>query len=181
MTTSSTPPKAGRRHGHSPGKLRNHMPGSSKDVEKTTPSPTSTMATAANAAVPGFTGETRCQVPAKEIVPFAKKLGLTKKWLCELLDFPRSTIDSQIAANRPLAQDHAERFLEVRGLVELVAQMVNESGNPEGSDAAAWLGDWLHLPQPALGGIPPADYLDTQGGIRTVRDLLLRVQSGAYS
>ncbi|MEB2314819.1 MAG: DUF2384 domain-containing protein [Xanthomonadaceae bacterium] len=139
------------------------------------------MAIAASAATPDFTEEAHHQVYAKEIVPFAKKLGLSKKRLCELLGFPRSTVDRQIAANRLLSPDHAERFLGVWELAELVAQMVNESGNPEGFDAAAWLGDWLRRPQPALGGIPPADYLYTQGGIGIVRDLLLRAQSGAYT
>lgn len=181
MTTSPMPPRAGRHPGHTPSELRTLVPRSSMDAETTPPGPTSAMTTAARAAAPDFTEETRRQVPAKEIVLLAKKLGLSKKRLYELLGFPRSTVDRQIAANRPLSPDLAKHFLEVRGLAELVEQMVNESGNPEGFDAAAWLGGWLHQPQPALGGVPPADYLHTQGGISSVRDLLLRTQSGAYA
>jgi len=38
-------------------------------------------------------------------------------------------------------------------LIGQVQAMVEQSGNPEGFDAAHWLGAWLDEPLPALGGL----------------------------
>jgi hypothetical protein len=62
-----------------------------------------------------------------------------------------------------------------------VARMVRESGRPEGFDAKQWLQEWLTLPQAALGGKRPDEFLGTEEGQRTLSDLLAREQSGAYS
>jgi len=58
--------------------------------------------------------------------------------------------------------------------------MVNESGNPEDFDAAVWLANWLKEPNPALGCIPPGEYMDTAEGFNLLSDTLARMQSGAY-
>ena len=47
-------------------------------------------------------------------------------------------------------------------------------------DTAKWLGQWIELPQPALGGRRPADLLDTPTGVETVVRLLGSLESGAY-
>jgi hypothetical protein len=62
-----------------------------------------------------------------------------------------------------------------------VQRIVRESGRGEGFDATRWLSDWLSLPVPALGDQAPADVLQTPGGLQTVRTLLARMQSGAFS
>jgi uncharacterized protein (DUF2384 family) len=47
-------------------------------------------------------------------------------------------------------------------------------------DARAWLERWLDRPQPALGGIPPRDLLESEEGFRAVSKLLGASISGAY-
>jgi uncharacterized protein (DUF2384 family) len=72
----------------------------------------------------------------------------------------------------------------VIGFAKLVGQvqtLVNESGDPESFDAARWLAQWLERPMPALGGRPPAEYMDTAEGQQIVAGLLERTRGGAYA
>lgn len=62
-----------------------------------------------------------------------------------------------------------------------VQAMVEESGIPEGFDAAAWLATWLEQPLPALDAKRPAELMDTAEGQSIVAQILSRAQSGAYS
>lgn len=66
-------------------------------------------------------------------------------------------------------------------LLEQMREMVRQSGEPAGFDAAAWLSRWLSEPLPALGGARPIDLLNTAEGEAQVSTILARMQSGAYS
>ncbi len=59
--------------------------------------------------------------------------------------------------------------------------MVEESGQPQGFDAAAWVAGWMDRPVPALGGMKPAEMMDTAEGQSIVANLLSRAQTSAYS
>jgi uncharacterized protein (DUF2384 family) len=59
--------------------------------------------------------------------------------------------------------------------------MMAESGDGSRFDAHKWIGDWLESPLPALGGLKPADYMDTMEGQEMVSTLLAQAQSGAYA
>ncbi|MEB2541752.1 MULTISPECIES: MbcA/ParS/Xre antitoxin family protein [Burkholderia] len=58
--------------------------------------------------------------------------------------------------------------------------MVEESGDPDGFDARAWLNDWLQSAIPALGGRKPVDYLHSPDGIALITQMLNGMQTGAY-
>lgn len=66
-------------------------------------------------------------------------------------------------------------------LVGQIQAIVEESGDPEGFDAAAWLSRWLNEPLPALGGVCPLDMLDTIEGQSLVSASLARIQGVAYA
>jgi hypothetical protein len=83
--------------------------------------------------------------------------------------------------NKALLVDGSARQLGVAQLVCQVQQMVKESGDPEGFDAAAWVAQWLESPLPALGGEKPATFMDTADGRARVSELMARIQTGAYS
>ena len=70
---------------------------------------------------------------------------------------------------------------DVAELNMVVQRIVIESVDPKGFDARSWLDNWLAETVPALGDRRPLDVLKEPGGLDVVRDLLLRVQSGAYS
>lgn len=63
----------------------------------------------------------------------------------------------------------------------MVQHMVEDSGDPTGFDAHAWLQDWLTHPVPALGNYRPLDILGRPEGLELIRSLLSCTQSGAYS
>ena len=80
-----------------------------------------------------------------------------------------------------LSPDESARVLGMARLVGQVQPMVQESGQPEGFDAAAWVARWIDRPVPALGGLRPAELLDTAEGQAIVANVLSRAQTGAYS
>ena len=69
----------------------------------------------------------------------------------------------------------------IASLIELVQTMIEESGNPEGFDAAKWVYRWIDRPLPALGGKKPVDLMGTPDGRALVHNIVARMQSGAYS
>lgn len=66
-------------------------------------------------------------------------------------------------------------------LIALVLRLAKESGEDAHFDAELWTRTWLATPLPALGGVSPISYLDSEGGYERVAQLLLRMQSGAFS
>lgn len=66
-------------------------------------------------------------------------------------------------------------------LISIVQRVVDESGNPEGFDPVAWTDNWMTLPIPALGGKTPNDYVASGHACSDVVDIVLRMQSGAFS
>ena len=69
----------------------------------------------------------------------------------------------------------------VGDLLTQVKEMIEESGNPTGFDAAAWLARWLNEPLAALGGKCPSYYLDTPEGRDRIALILRQMQGAAYN
>jgi putative toxin-antitoxin system antitoxin component (TIGR02293 family) len=97
------------------------------------------------------------------------------------LQIPVATMNRKIRDNAQLSPAEGERVLGVGRLLGQLQAMVQESGNPEGFDAAAWLSEWLSSPVPALGGTRPLDLMDTMTGQALVSQTLAQMQSGAYA
>jgi uncharacterized protein (DUF2384 family) len=90
-----------------------------------------------------------------------------------------AVLASQDALNDP--RQHALRALaEGCGLVLQVQTIVEQSGIPQGFDAAEWTCAWLAQPNPALGSERPVVCLATKDGRARVSALLAMAQSGAY-
>ncbi|MCC6507420.1 MAG: DUF2384 domain-containing protein [Aquimonas sp.] len=73
----------------------------------------------------------------------------------------------------------------VVGLLELINKvedmLLAEPGDAlAGFDVEKWVGQWIQRPQPALGGMAPADLMDTPSGRESVMRVLGAIQSGAY-
>ncbi len=120
-------------------------------------------------------------VPAA-VLPFAaNEMGITRDRLYRTMGVPRATMDRKIRARQRLSSDESERLLGIAGLVGQVDEMVRESGDTAGFDAARWLAEWLEMPVAALGGERPAALMDTAEGRRLVSDLLAQMRSGAYA
>ncbi|MES2116635.1 MAG: MbcA/ParS/Xre antitoxin family protein [Pseudomonadota bacterium] len=67
-------------------------------------------------------------------------------------------------------------------LLGIAREIVDDSTMEDAKhfDAMRWLGTWIELPQPSLGGRKPADLLDTPTGLEIVARLLGALRSGAY-
>jgi uncharacterized protein (DUF2384 family) len=120
-------------------------------------------------------------VPAAHILMLAKRMNIAKEALIGTRRLSRATVDRKARFNKPLSQDESERVLGVEYLIGQVENMVKESGNPEGFDAAKWVSNWLTAPLPARGGQTPASYMDTAEGQKLVSNLLATAQSGTYA
>lgn len=120
-------------------------------------------------------------VPAKHLSQLAADMDISKDALIDTLRISRATVNRKARDNKPLSQDESERVLGVDFLIGQVENMVRESGDPAGFDAARWVSNWLNSPLPALGGRHPASYMDTVEGQKMVSDLLATAQSGAYT
>jgi putative toxin-antitoxin system antitoxin component (TIGR02293 family) len=120
-------------------------------------------------------------VPSEALGLLAADMGITKEQLYATLGVPRATMERKVRLGQRLNQDESERVVGVARLVGQVAQMVSESGDLDGFDAARWVAAWLKRPVPALGGARPGDLLDTAEGREIVSGLVAQMQSGAYA
>jgi putative toxin-antitoxin system antitoxin component (TIGR02293 family) len=121
-------------------------------------------------------------VKAVWLVDLATHLHTPRKHLLLHLNLPNTTIERKIAKGEALGPQESERIAGLKRLIDQVQTMVEESGEPPADfDAAAWLGQWLDTPLPALAGKKPAHYLSTVTGQNMLSRLLAQMQSGAYA
>ena len=111
----------------------------------------------------------------------ALRLETTKEKLIERLGFSRATIDRKAKDKQNLTTEQGERVVGLAKLIGQVQTMIDESGDPEGFDAAQWVGRWLEQPNQALGGKRPAEFMDTVAGQEIVSGLVAQMQTGAYA
>lgn len=120
-------------------------------------------------------------VPARMVPQVAKDMGIEQSFLVERLGLARSTLARKVQNDERLSARDSEGVLGAAQLVGLVEEMIGESGGPKSFDAAAWVGEWITRPQPALGNREPAELLDTAEGLQLVMQVLQQSQTGAYA
>jgi uncharacterized protein (DUF2384 family) len=115
-------------------------------------------------------------VPARHIDALAARMKISREKLTGMLRLSRKAPLEEL-----LSQDESERVLGMEYLIGQVQTMVEESGEPDGFDSAAWLGQWMFKQVPALGGKTPASFMDSIEGQKMISNLLAMSQSGAYA
>lgn len=120
-------------------------------------------------------------ISADGLIDLATSMHTTKDQLFRQLGLPRATVDRKVRNKQNLSQEQTERVVGLMKLVGQVKTMVEQSGEPEGFDAALWVGQWLEQPNSALKGIAPAELMDTVEGQKVVANLLSMMQSAAYA
>ena len=125
--------------------------------------------------------ELRKGFPAVVVVKLANQMGWSQEHAIAVFKLKRSTVIRKLREETPLDTPDSERLLSVMDMIEQVRQMVARSGDASGFDASKWLAAWLDAPNPALGGRPPSDYLDTNEGVQIVRRLLAQMETGAFA
>ncbi|MQA40559.1 DUF2384 domain-containing protein [Rugamonas sp. FT29W] len=120
-------------------------------------------------------------VQARRLGELSTALARPQEWLLQLLGLPRTTINRKIRNDQMLTTDQSERVLGLARLIGQVAAIVQQSGDPAGFNAAAWVSDWIEKPNPALGNRRPAEFMDTLAGQEVLAGLLAQMQTGAYA
>lgn len=118
---------------------------------------------------------------ARDAKSILADLQIPESQAFKAINVSRAAVIRRARRNEPLAVPEAERVLGVAKLIGQVQQMVDQSGNPEGFSASAWLSGWLIEPMPAFGGTRPLELLDTMEGQSLVAITLGQMQSGAYA
>ncbi|MGH7044082.1 MAG: type II RES/Xre toxin-antitoxin system antitoxin [Acetobacteraceae bacterium] len=120
-------------------------------------------------------------LPAAEAKRILQDLEIGQGAALKALSLSPATFNKKVHQGQTLSPAESERVIGLARLVGQVETMVQESGNPEGFDAAAWLAHWLTEPVPALGGARPIDLMDTMEGQALVSNTLAQMQSGVYA
>jgi putative toxin-antitoxin system antitoxin component (TIGR02293 family) len=97
------------------------------------------------------------------------------------LNLSTATVNRKAKQGKILSREESERVVGFAKLVGQLEAMIEESGDPTGFDARAWMARWLTEPLPAFGGARPADLIDTMEGQAMVSSALAMLQSSAYS
>jgi putative toxin-antitoxin system antitoxin component (TIGR02293 family) len=119
--------------------------------------------------------------PAGEAKSVISDLAIGQGATLRALGLSQATVNKKAKAEQKLSPQESERVIGLARLVGQVQHMVEESGNPDGFDAASWMSRWLNEPVPALGGAKPIDFMDTMEGQALVSATLAQTQSGAYA
>ena len=119
-------------------------------------------------------------ISADVLEKMAKDMSISKARLAETLGVARATIDRKELKRNVLSPDEGSRVLGMASLIGQVHTMICESGDPAGFNAAEWVARWIDRPLPALGGLRPADLMDTFEGQGLVSGMVARMQSGTY-
>jgi uncharacterized protein (DUF2384 family) len=120
-------------------------------------------------------------VRAVEVKDMVRMMDTPQDRIFKFLRLSTATINRKASRDEELSAQDSERVLGMSNLIGQVQAMVEQSGNPEGFDAAKWVAHWLEEPIPALGGECPASYMDTMEGQKLISNLLSMMQSGAYA
>lgn len=120
-------------------------------------------------------------VPATYVKVLSARMNVSMERFYRTLGLARPTVDRKVRLSKALNPDESERVLGIARLIGQAQSLVRESGGPKAFDAATWIAAWLERPLPALGGKPPALFMDTADGRALVADLLAQDQSGAYA
>ena len=119
-------------------------------------------------------------IAADFLEQMATDMSISKSRLAQTLGIPCAAIKSKALKRKLLSPDESSRVLGMARLIGQVHTMVCESGNPEGFNAAEWVARWIGRPLPALGGLRPAELMDTFDGQALVSSIVGRMQSGVY-
>jgi len=119
-------------------------------------------------------------ISARVLEQMAKEMSISKERLAGMLGLARVTVGRKVREDKPLSADEGSRVLGMASLIGQVQMIIEESGNPDGFNAAEWVARWIDRPLPALGGQKPAELMDTFDGQMLVSGIVSRMQSGAY-
>ncbi len=125
----------------------------------------------------------RVGVPYQVVEGLISRIGVSTTDFQRTIGIPKATFIKKMKDKARFAGSSGQSVVGVLELINRVEDMLAaERDNPEaqGFDVEKWVGEWIQRPQPALGGLAPAELMDTPTGRESVMRVLGALQSGAY-
>lgn len=123
-------------------------------------------------------------VPSRAAFRLFRSMSLDRSGIARLLGKSKSTVRRYEQSPAVIINDVAgHAIIGVADLVITVREIVVAAGDPvevRDFDAEAWLGSWLCLRHPALGGRAPIEYMRSPTWRAAVRRVLGAMHSGSY-
>ncbi len=124
----------------------------------------------------------RAGVKAKGVADTARLLHISQDRLIDTLGLSRPTVARKVRDDAALDTEQSARLVGLLALVGQVEEIVAAAADvdPDTFDAGVWVAGWLEQPLPALGNVPPGEYMDCAEGQLLVSRLLAQSIAGAY-
>jgi Protein of unknown function (DUF2384) len=121
-------------------------------------------------------------VPVEWVFKNGEILKISNARLLDIFNIPKSTAAHKLKAGSRFEGVGAQAYLRLERMIGLAQSIAENSLHPDAKnfDFGRWLGEWIEQPQPALGGIKPADMMDTEVGGQRVLEVLAALESGSY-
>ncbi len=122
-------------------------------------------------------------VPYQVVQDLIDQIGVSSTDFQRYVRIPKATFTKKMKDKALFAGTPGQSVVGLLELINRVEDMLAaDDDNPAatGFDVEAWVGQWIRRPQPALGGLAPAELLDTPSGRDSVMRVLGAIQSGAY-
>lgn len=112
----------------------------------------------------------------------ARQINISVLRLYDIVGVPKATAEKKAAEDGVIGGAGGQAAIGIAKLLGIAQAIVANSTARAAKDfdAARWLGEWIELPQPSLGGRKPADLLDTPTGVNVVARVLGAIESGAF-
>lgn len=121
-------------------------------------------------------------VDGRFLKDLSKRMDVPQLHVFDMIGVPKATAEKKVAAGEVISGSGGQAAIGMAKLIAKAKDIVANSMAKEAKefDAAKWLGKWLEIPQPALGGRKPSELVDTPTGLEVVLKLLGAIESGAY-
>jgi putative toxin-antitoxin system antitoxin component (TIGR02293 family) len=121
-------------------------------------------------------------VDGRFLKDLSKRMEIPQLHVFDMIGVPKATAEKKVAAGEVISGSGGQAAIGMAKLIAKAKDIVANSTAKEAKDfdAARWLGTWLEIPQPALGGRKPSELVDTPTGRDVVLKLLGAIESGAY-
>jgi uncharacterized protein (DUF2384 family) len=121
-------------------------------------------------------------VDGRFLKDLSKRMEISQLHVFDMIGVPKATAEKKVAAGEVISGSGGQAAIGMAKLIAKAQDIALNSTAKEAKefDAAKWLGRWLEIAQPALGGRKPSELVDTPTGLDVVLKLLGAIESGAY-
>jgi uncharacterized protein (DUF2384 family) len=122
-------------------------------------------------------------VPSQVVKGLILDIGLSSSDFQAFIGIPKATFTKKMKDKSLFGGTTGQSVVGLMELINKVEDMLaadQENAAAKNFDVEKWVGNWIQRPQPALGGLAPAELMDTPTGRASVMRVLGAIQSGAY-